>query len=53
MTLIYNDNAVNMGEMIKQDFQNLLNYNKRICKHCGLIFEIKEKGIFYWCGCKK
>lgn len=53
MTLIYNDNAVNMEDTINQDYLNLLNYNKRICKHCGLIFKINEKGIFYWCGCKK
>jgi hypothetical protein len=53
MGFIYNDNAVKMEEIITKDYLNLLNYNKRICKHCGLIFEIKEQGIFYWCGCKK
>lgn len=51
--LIANQNPMGFEEALEEHKKDLLNFTLRICIHCGEIFNIQEKGIFYWCGCEK
>lgn len=51
MSLIYNGNPISK-DLAKLEKHNFLNFNKRICEYCDEVFEIKNRGLYYWCGCK-
>ena len=53
MQIILNKQPISRFEARKIDVKKMLCYRYRICDYCDEAFDIEEKGILYWCGCKK
>ena len=53
LSIIDNQEYIKQEDAQILDIKYVLRFKRRICKYCGINFDIEDKGLFYWCGCEK